>query len=172
MASLLAVAPLERMTVSVWFLTIAVGCFLLLLLSLVFGHDHDHDHDVDHDHDSGASGHMSVFSIKILLAFGVGFGSAGYIGARSDLSWMGSTVCGFAGGLVIGGITYLFLNALFTHQASSTVSHERPRGCDGHRRYDHRRRQRGPNRYFADPQDEKHSSPSPRQGRPLLSTRP
>jgi hypothetical protein len=121
---LVAIGPVERVTVSAWFLTLAVGCFLLLLLSMVLGHDQDHDtdhdHDVDHDH-GGGQGHLSVFSVKIILAFGVGFGAGGFIGARDDLLWLGSSLCGLAGGLVMGGIAYVFLNALYTHQGSSTV---------------------------------------------------
>jgi membrane protein implicated in regulation of membrane protease activity len=122
---LFAAGALERMGIAAWFLTVAVGCFLLLLLSMVFGHDHDHDvdhdHDADHDHGGTGSGHMSPFSVKVILAAGVGFGAGGFIGARNDLSWLGSSLSGLLGGLVFGGIGYTFLNALFTHQGSSTV---------------------------------------------------
>jgi NfeD-like partner-binding protein len=122
---LLASGATERMGISAWFLAVAIGCFLLLLASMVFGHDHDHDadhdHDVDHDHGAGPAGAMNVFSVKVVLAFGVGFGAGGYIGARNDFSWLGSSLCGLAGGLLIGGIGYAFLNALYTRQGSSTV---------------------------------------------------
>jgi membrane protein implicated in regulation of membrane protease activity len=122
---LLAAGAAERMGISAWFLAVAVGCFLLLLASMVFGHDHDHDadhdHDVDHDHGGGHASPMSPFSVKVILTFGVGFGAGGYIGARNDLLWLGSLLSGLLGGLVIGGIGYAFLNALYTRQGSSTV---------------------------------------------------
>lgn len=133
---LLAAGAAERMGISAWFLAVAVGCFLLLLASMVFGHDHDHDadhdHDVDHDHGGGhGPGHMSVFSVKVMLAFGVGFGAGGYIGARNDLLWLGSLLSGLAGGLVIAGIGYAFLNALYTRQGSSTVQTKQLVGATG-----------------------------------------
>lgn len=106
------------MMISAWFLTVAVGCFLLLVGSMVLGHESDHD--ADHDSDHGGSA-MNVFSVKIILAFGVGFGAGGYIGAANGLLWLGSSLSGLAGGLVVGGIGYAFLNALYTRQGSSTI---------------------------------------------------
>jgi membrane protein implicated in regulation of membrane protease activity len=106
------------MMISAWFLTVAVGCFLLLLGSMVFGHESEHE--AEHDADHGGSG-MNVFSVKIVLAFGVGFGAGGYIGAVNGLQWLGSTLSGLLGGLVVGGLGYAFLNALYTRQGSSTV---------------------------------------------------
>ncbi len=106
------------MMISAWLLTCAVGCFLLLLASMVMGHDSDHDADHDADHGSGS---MNVFSVKIILAFGVGFGAGGYVGAANGLLWLGSALAGLAGGLIVGGIGYAFLNALYTRQGSSTV---------------------------------------------------
>jgi len=106
------------MMISAWFLIVAVGCFLLLLGSMVLGHDSDHDADHGADHGAGS---MNVFSVKIILAFGVGFGAGGYAGAVNGLGWLGSTLAGLAGGLLVGGIGYAFLNALYTRQGSSTV---------------------------------------------------
>lgn len=118
-SSLLAQGVLERMGISAWFLTVAVGCFVLLLGSMMMGHDQDHDGGGDHDHDAG--GAMNVFSVKVVLMFGVGFGAGGFIGARNDLQWLGSSLSGLVGGLIVGGIGYAFLNALFSRQGSSTV---------------------------------------------------
>jgi membrane protein implicated in regulation of membrane protease activity len=136
MTFLLAAGAAERLGISAWFLALAVGCFLLLVVSMMFGHDQDHDadhdHDVDHDHGGGgAHGPMSVLSVKVMLAFGVGFGAGGYIGARNDLSWLGSTLSGLTGGLVVGGIGYAFLNALYTRQGSSTVQTKQLVGATG-----------------------------------------
>jgi membrane protein implicated in regulation of membrane protease activity len=114
------------MMISAWFLTVAVGCFLLLLGSMVLGQDSDHD--ADHDHGSGS---LNVFSIKIVLAFGVGFGAGGYAGAANGLGWLGSSLSGFAGGLVVGGVGYVFLNALYTRQGSSTVRSDSLLGATG-----------------------------------------
>lgn len=116
------------MMIPAWFLTVAVGCFLLLLGSMVLGHDSDHDADHGVDHGSGG---MNVFSIKIVLAFGVGFGAGGYVGAANGLGWLGSSLTGLFGGLVVGGIGYAFLNALFTRQGSSTVRSDSLVGLTG-----------------------------------------
>lgn len=135
MTFLLAAGAAERIGISAWFLALAVGCFLLLVASMMFGHDQDHDadhdHDVDHDHGGGAHGPMSVLSVKVILAFGVGFGAGGYIGARNDLSWLGSTLSGLTGGLIVGGLGYAFLNALYTRQGSSTVQTKQLVGATG-----------------------------------------
>ena len=131
---LLAAGAADRLGISAWFLALAVGSFLLLVASMLFGHDQDHDTDHDHDHDhggGGAHGPMSVLSAKVILAFGVGFGAGGYIGARNDLSWLGSTLAGLGGGLVVGGISYAFLNALYTRQGSSTVQPKQLVGVTG-----------------------------------------
>jgi membrane protein implicated in regulation of membrane protease activity len=116
-----------RLGQSVWYALIALGAAVFLLASLLFGHDHDADadHDVDHevDHDAGHEGSagMSFFSLKVLLMFATGFGAGGYFATRLDLSTAGCAASGVGLGLLMAVVGYLFLNALYTRQGSSTV---------------------------------------------------
>jgi membrane protein implicated in regulation of membrane protease activity len=120
---LLAAGTLGRLGQSVWYALIAVSAAVFLLVSLLFGHDHDADHDVDHDHGvdhEGAAG-MSFFSTKVLLMFATGFGAGGYFGTRLDMGPVGGAAAGVGAGLIMAAAGYLFLNALYTRQGSSTV---------------------------------------------------
>jgi membrane protein implicated in regulation of membrane protease activity len=110
-----------RLGQSVWYALIAVGAALFLLASLLFGHDHDTDHDLDHDLDHEGSAGMSFFSVKVLLMFATGFGAGGYFATRLDVGSAGCAVSGVSLGLAMAVVGYLFLNALYTRQGSSTV---------------------------------------------------
>jgi hypothetical protein len=63
------------------FIAIAAAGFILLLGGSVFGHDHDHDAHVDHEHDGEGADEptVSIFSIKVLATFVMGFGAGGAI---------------------------------------------------------------------------------------------
>jgi membrane protein implicated in regulation of membrane protease activity len=132
-SALLAASTWGRLGQSVWYALIAASAAIFLLVSLFFGHDHDADHDVDHDHGvdhDGASG-MSFFSSKVLLMFATGFGAGGYFGTRLDLGPAGAAAAGIGGGLVMAVAGYLFLNALYTRQGSSTVRMDTLVGREG-----------------------------------------
>jgi membrane protein implicated in regulation of membrane protease activity len=124
-----------RLGQSVWYALIALGAALFLLASLLFGHDHDADHDVDHDVDHDAdhegSAGMSFFSMKVLLMFATGFGVGGYFATRLDLSTAGCALSGVGLGLAMAVVGYLFLNALYTRQGSSTVRSASLVGAEG-----------------------------------------
>jgi membrane protein implicated in regulation of membrane protease activity len=126
-----------RLGQSVWYALIAVSAAVFLLFSLLLGHDHDADHDVDHDvdHDHDAdhegSAGMSFFSTKVLLMFATGFGAGGYFATRLDAGSAGSAVAGLGVGLAMAAAGYLFLNALYTRQGSSTVRMEGLVGREG-----------------------------------------
>lgn len=110
-----------RLGQSLWYALIALGAALFLLASLLFGHDHDVDHDVDHDLDHEGSAGLSFFSVKVLLMFATGFGAGGYFGTRLGLGTSGCALSGIGLGLAMALVGYLFLNALYTRQGSSTV---------------------------------------------------
>jgi membrane protein implicated in regulation of membrane protease activity len=118
---LLLDAAWGRLGQSMWYALIAVGAALFLLASLLFGHDHDTDHDVDHDVDHEGSAGMSFFSVKVLLMFVTGFGAGGYFATRLDVGSVGCALSGVGLGLAMAVVGYLFLNALYTRQGSSTV---------------------------------------------------
>jgi membrane protein implicated in regulation of membrane protease activity len=122
-----------RLGQSVWYALIAVSAAVFLLFSLLLGHDHDADHDVDHDHglDHEGSAGMSFFSAKVLLMFATGFGAGGYFATRLDAGSAASAVAGLGVGLAMAAAGYLFLNALYTRQGSSTVRMEGLVGREG-----------------------------------------
>jgi hypothetical protein len=104
------------------FLGIAAVGFLFLVVSLVFGELFDHfdfSHDLDHDLGHGGPG---FFSTRVLSVFITAFGGFGAIGIYQGYSIFASSFFGFAGGLVLASVIYLFARFLFTQQASSTIS--------------------------------------------------
>src|SRR2546425_392887 len=142
MSLLLMGSDLARMSISMYFFWIAFLGIVVLGVSALFGHgDHDADHEVDHeiDHDAdhdhggghGGSGNLSFFSFRVLMMFTVGFGCAGYFGARGDLGVTGSSLVGVGGGFVFGLLTWLLMNYLYKHQGSSAVNIHRLIGTEG-----------------------------------------
>ena len=139
-AVLVVASDWARMTLSMYFFWIAFLGICVLGISALLGHgDHDVDHDIDHDHDMGhdhdsdhgGSGNLSFFSFRILMMFTVGFGCAGYFGARSGLDALGSSLVGIGGGFVFGFLTWLVMNYLYKHQGTSTVNTARLVGTEG-----------------------------------------
>ncbi|MFH1699299.1 MAG: NfeD family protein [Candidatus Zixiibacteriota bacterium] len=95
--------------------------FLILILSLLFGHDHDIDADASGDLDS--ADHPSVFSVKVVALFMVGFGSVGF-GLRTTTDWtmIASSMGGVAGAIVVAGIGYVIIRAFYASSESSTIN--------------------------------------------------
>lgn len=106
-----------------YFVWIALFGTAMLCVSFLFGGDHDHDHDHDASHDGGEE-NMSIFSLKILWMFTVGFGAGGFFGARGGLAVMGASLCGLFAGIVMAGLGYFLMNYLFKHQGNSVVKTE------------------------------------------------
>ena len=113
------------------FLAIAAGCGIFFLFSLFFGGDGDGDVDfghgdvdaggMDHDVDGGHGSGPSVFSIRTVMLFGVGFGAAGAIAKHSGYTVIGASLWGALLGVVMATIGYFFIVALMSQQ-SSTIS--------------------------------------------------
>ena len=98
--------------------------FLILIMNLLFGGDADTDGDVVDD-TPGAGHGPSIFSMKMLALFAVGFGAVGFgMRATTDASMMMSSTAGLGGALVVGILGYLILRALYSSQASSTITSE------------------------------------------------
>jgi len=105
------------------FLTIASIGFLFLLVSFVFGEIFGHGDLGGHDADVHGDAHgVSILSTRVLSVFVTAFGGFGaiaiHLGYRTEIS----TAIGLAGGLVFGGIIYLFAQFLYSQQASSGVA--------------------------------------------------
>jgi hypothetical protein len=105
------------------FLGIAAFGFFFLLFSFLggdlFGHGDLGGHDI------GAHGEVhggvSFFSTRVLSVFVTAFGGFGAIGTNLGYSTGVSTVMGLGGGVLFGGMIYLFASFLFSQQASSDI---------------------------------------------------
>ena len=113
------------------FISIALGCFIIVAGGFIFGHDHDVDGDHDVGHDGGADHAISIFSVKVLGTFGMGFGAAGAIASQYGLGNLAASGVGLGAGCVLAGIMYLFLSLIFKQQASSLVATSSLVGCNG-----------------------------------------
>ncbi len=107
------------------FLGIAAIGFLVLVVSFVFGEIFEHGdwfggHDADL-HGDVHDGGVSFFSSRVLSVFVTAFGGFGAIGIHLGYGVGVSTGMGMAGGLIFGGLIYLFATFLFSQQASSDV---------------------------------------------------
>ncbi len=105
-----------------YFLWIALFGTAMLCVSFLFGGDHDHDHDHDASHDG--EDNMSIFSLKILWMFTVGFGAGGFFGDRGGLAVLSSSLCGIFAGVLMGGLGFFLMNYLYKHQGSSAIRTE------------------------------------------------
>jgi len=107
------------------FLGIAALGFLFLLVSFVFGEASGHGSLGAHDaapHDVHGDAHgVSIFSTRILSVFITAFGGFGAIGIHLGYRIEVSTVLGLVGGVVFGGLIYMFASFLYSQQASSDV---------------------------------------------------
>ncbi len=106
------------------FLGIAAIGFLVLIISFVFGELFEHTellagHDADL-HGDGYGG-VSFLSSRVLSVFVTAFGGFGAIGIHLGYGIGVSTGMGMAGGLLFGGLIYLFASFLYSQQASSDV---------------------------------------------------
>jgi membrane protein implicated in regulation of membrane protease activity len=106
------------------FLGIAAIGFLYLVVSFLFGELFGHldfsGHDADFHGDFHGGG-VSFFSGRVLSVFITAFGGFGAIGTHLGYSMGVSTGMGLTGGVVFGGIIYLFASFLYSQQSSSEV---------------------------------------------------
>lgn len=105
------------------FLAIMAAAIILALGGALFGHDHDaggHDHEI-HDQGGDQEGTVSIFSVRMLSVFIMGFGGGGAIAEFYGHGWVRSSLVGLVVGLVMGGVMYAVLHALYGHQANSLV---------------------------------------------------
>ena len=107
------------------FLGIASLGFLFLLISFLFGEVSGHADGGGHEgtpHDVQGDSHgVSIFSSRIVSVFITAFGGFGAIGIHLGYRIETSTGMGLLGGLIFGGIIYLFASFLYGQQASSDI---------------------------------------------------
>jgi hypothetical protein len=108
------------------FLGIAALGFFFLLFSFVagelFGGGDVGGHDADFHGDVHGDVHgVSFLSTRVLSVFITAFGGFGAIGIHTGWGIGLSTALGLAGGVVFGGVIYLFVSFLYSQQASSDI---------------------------------------------------
>jgi hypothetical protein len=104
------------------FLGIAAIGFIVLIISFVFGEIFEHgDLFGGHDADFHADGGVSMLSSRVLSVFVTAFGGFGAIGIHLGYGIGASSGMGLVGGLVFGGLIYLFATFLYSQQASTDV---------------------------------------------------
>ena len=101
----------------VTYIVIALGCSFLFLASLAFDVDHDISDALSFDHHGHGD---SIFSIRSLLLFGVGFGATGAIGLSYDLGQTASVAVAGSLGLVFAFIGLKLTRALQSQEGTST----------------------------------------------------
>jgi hypothetical protein len=102
------------------FLGIAAIGFLFLVVSFLFGELFGHSDLGGHAADVHGDAHgIGFFNTRVLSVFITAFGGFGairiHLGYRTEIS----TLIGLVGGVVFGGIIYLFASFLYSQQASS-----------------------------------------------------
>lgn len=98
--------------------SIAIAFFILMVGGFLFGHDHDGaDHSIDH----GDISTVSIFSVKVIATFGMGFGAAGALASYYKQDQVISSLIGIGFGFLLAGAMYLFLNLMARQQSSSLV---------------------------------------------------
>lgn len=104
------------------FLAIAAVGFLFLMVSFVFGEIFGHADVGAHGGDvHGDAQGVGFLNSRVLSVFVTAFGGFGAIGAHLGYRIEISTAIGLVGGMIFGGIIYLFARFLYGQQASSGV---------------------------------------------------
>jgi membrane protein implicated in regulation of membrane protease activity len=94
----------------------------MLVGGAIFGHDHDVNHDIGHDHDGGGNEPtVSIFSLKVIGTFIMGFGGGGAIGRYGGGDMLHSSFIGLVVGLLMGLFMYFVMRLLYGQQSTSLV---------------------------------------------------
>ena len=107
------------------FLGIASLGFFFLLFSFIAGElfggaGGPHDADLHGDVHGDVHG-VSFFSSRVLSVFITAFGGFGAVGIHLGWGIEVSTLAGLGGGLIFGGMIYMFASFLYSQQASSDI---------------------------------------------------
>jgi membrane protein implicated in regulation of membrane protease activity len=118
------------------FAAICFGCALFFIISIFTGagdsadsdfHGIDLGHAGDIAHGAGdvshhdAAGTPKIFSIRVIMLFGMGFGAVGAIARYTGSTIAMSSVWGALSGVVLGAAGYFFFSMIFHQQASTPM---------------------------------------------------
>lgn len=105
------------------FLITAVGGFIFLLASFFLGDLFEQiGLDVELEADGFGDGAPGFFDSRVLSVFLTAFGGFGFIGMKLGAGIVVSSLCGLAGGVLLGAVVFWFARLLYQQQASSSVS--------------------------------------------------
>ena len=118
------------------FIALALAGFILVAGGFLFGHDHDlgHDiagHDLGHEVGPENEGTISIFSMKVVGTFVMGFGAAGAIAQTYRSNYLQSSLIGVAAGVFLAALMYVILLMFVREQASSLNPSDVALGCIG-----------------------------------------
>ncbi|MCS7026336.1 MAG: YqiJ family protein [Bryobacteraceae bacterium] len=101
------------------FLILGGAGFLFLLVSLVFGEILEHFGDLDQG--GGLHEGPSLFSPRVISVFLAGFGASGAIASAYGASPLLASGIGFASGIALAAVIFVFAKFLFGQQATTSV---------------------------------------------------
>jgi membrane protein implicated in regulation of membrane protease activity len=107
------------------FLGLTAAGLILLVGGSIFGHDHDvdHDHGGHLDHDAGhAEPTVSMFSVKVIGSFIMGFGAGGAIASYYGMGPLPASFVGLAVGFLMGLVMYWVMRLIYGQQSTSIVN--------------------------------------------------
>ncbi|HYF37506.1 MAG TPA: hypothetical protein VD994_19550 [Prosthecobacter sp.] len=105
----------------------------LLMLSSVFGGNFDADHaEIGTQAGDDHSGGISLFSLRVLVAFFVGFGWAGVLGHRFGMSHFSTAFSALAAGVIFMFLLFFTLRFLVSMKHDGTLRYANALGLDGY----------------------------------------
>jgi membrane protein implicated in regulation of membrane protease activity len=108
----------------------ALQVFLFVGILLGGGSDFDHGTDMGHG-DSDVAHGVKVLSVRVLVAFAVGFGWAGVLGLREGWPVATATVAAVVSGVVFMGLVYAVMRLLFSMRDDGTLDYQNAVGVVG-----------------------------------------
>ena len=111
------------------FIGITLAGLILLVGGSLFGHDHDaggHDGHLGGGHDAGGGAEptVSIFSLKVIGTFIMGFGAGGAIAVQYGAGPLAASFIGLVSGVLIGLFMYLVTRLIYGQQSTSIVATE------------------------------------------------
>jgi hypothetical protein len=103
------------------FLITAIGGFVFLLASFFLG-DLAEQFGLEMEVDGLGDGIPEWFDSRVLSVFLTAFGGFGFIGMKLGAGIIFSSLCGLAGGALLGAVVLWFARLLYRQQASSSIS--------------------------------------------------
>lgn len=105
---------------------------LFLLLGVMVGGAPDLDHGADlYDSSTEVASGLKLVSMRVLVAFGIGFGWAGVLALREGWTPAHATLAAFGSGLVFMGLVYGAMRALFSMHDDGTLDYRNAVGLTG-----------------------------------------